>query len=379
MEITQQILDLQREAYADRIGKVYGDLEVIDVVYDWERRKQLWTMRCVLCGEVRQTYNGHEYSKGKNSGICRCRGRRSYAEKIAAKEKRLADLMREVKKNIGQTFRVWEVVDCITESVWRVRCAKCGKITNHPAKRIREQKVRCLCECGYDKYNIEDWRGRKHGYLTVVDKIKANFICECDCGNEITIRAVDFAIGRYSTCGCELKSKLISEHSTTHGDSVDSSPYARIYRIYRGMIARCYIESTDSYPNYGGRGIKICDEWLNSYEAFKAWALGNGYSDILSIDRIDNDGNYEPSNCRWATAKVQRFNQRPHKPHKPKIAWTIDGVTKSATDWCSEYGLSMPMVMYRIKTKGMTPKDALTTGKLTDGRPKKYFQKPLDG
>lgn len=365
-----QIHRLQSECYAERIGKRYGDLEVVGVEYDWETRKQLWHMKCVLCGQERKTYNGNEYVKGKNSGICKCRAQKAKAEKIAAQQKRLSVLADELLRLKGQVFRIWEVVECKSENTWRVRCVLCGRETNHSAKRIREKSIKCLCECGYDKYDIEKWRGKRHGYLRVIDKAGARFVCECDCGNQIVVRAIDFALGSYSTCGCELRNKLYSESSTTHGDTKSDSPHARIYRIYQGMKARCYIESTDSYPDYGGRGISICEEWRNSYEAFKVWALDNGYRDDLSIDRIDNDGNYEPSNCRWATAKVQRANQRPHKPHRCKHVWTIDGETKPAKDWCAEYDLSVPMVMYRVKNRGMTPYEALTTPK-EQGRPKK--------
>ncbi len=141
------------------------------------------------------------------------------------------------------------------------------------------------------------------------------------------------------------------------------------------MIDRCTNQNIDSYPDYGGRGIKICDEW-KEFMPFYEWANKNGFEENkpgveCSIDRINNDGNYEPSNCRWTNMKEQRYNQRPHKQHNRKNIWTINGETKSAIDWCAEHGLSVPMVMYRIKTKGMSPEEALTSPKLTDGRPTK--------
>lgn len=84
---------------------------------------------------------------------------------------------------------------------------------------------------------------------------------------------------------------------------------SRLYRIYQGMKTRCYNENDKDYKYYGGRGIEICDEWLNSFNAFHSWATNNGYNGDLSIDRLDNDGDYTPDNCRWATPKQQSSNQ----------------------------------------------------------------------
>lgn len=139
----------------------------------------------------------------------------------------------------------------------------------------------------------------------------------------------------------------------------------RLYRIWGGMKTRCYRPYHTMYSNYGGRGISVCEEWRDDFEAFEKWALSNGYKDDLSIDRIDNDGDYCPDNCRWVTILQQNSNKRPrtYRAYKSSYIWEIDGVRKSIIEWCEEHGLSRTMVEYRVNVKDMSPKDALTTPK----------------
>jgi hypothetical protein len=132
----------------------------------------------------------------------------------------------------------------------------------------------------------------------------------------------------------------------------------RLYIIWRDMKRRCLEKNHASYKNYGGRGIKICEEWYD-FIAFRKWALSNGYQDNLEIDRINNDGDYTSENCRWVTDYDQIRNRRVTR-------WfTIDGVTLCLKDWCIIYNQKVKCVSYRIK-KGMTIEDALK-------KPVKYF------
>lgn len=134
--------------------------------------------------------------------------------------------------------------------------------------------------------------------------------CKCECGTIKDFWLCDIEKGKIKSCGC-LRYKNLSERNTKHGKCG-----TRIYRIWRGIISRCEIKTATSYENYGGRGISVCKEW-HSFDCFYKWALENGYLDNLTIERINNNGNYEPKNCCWITKSEQSLNKRERKT-KPK-------------------------------------------------------------
>lgn len=158
-----------------------------------------------------------------------------------------------------------------------------------------------------------DLTGQRFGRLVVLERVEnkgcgaPRWLCRCDCKKKVVVNGSNLRSGRTKSCGC-LKRELVTESNLTHGQR-----YSRLYRIWLGMKARCYISSSTDFTYYGARGITVCDEWLHSYEAFQNWAVAHGYQDSLTIDRIDVNGNYEPNNCRWVSMKEQAKNKRLHK------------------------------------------------------------------
>lgn len=196
---------------------------------------------------------------------------------------------------------------------WDCVCECGGKIATRGSS-LRAGKVNS-CGCLQKQYykshtTIKDITGQRFGRLFVVkmvdDRTKCGeikYLCKCECGNEKIIVGTSLKNGSSKSCGCIL-SEETSRRSRTHGQS-----NTRLYRIWHGMLDRCNNHNRHEYKYYGGRGITVCPEWMK-FEPFYEWSISHGYSDDLTIDRIDNDGNYEPNNCRWVTMQVQTRNRR---------------------------------------------------------------------
>lgn len=185
--------------------------------------------------------------------------------------------------------------------------------------------------------------GQKFGRLTVTELYgtakghKQRWKCVCDCGGEAVVTTNNLTSGQVKSCGCyqkEVRSKTKYKHGMSH---------SRIYRIWSNMKARCETETNKAYELYGGRGISVCAEW-EEFIPFRDWALSNGYQDNLTLDRINNDGNYEPENCRWATPKEQGNNTRCCH------YITYNGETKTVRGWEEALGYSRGIIYSRLKS-----------------------------
>lgn len=189
---------------------------------------------------------------------------------------------------------------------------------------------------------------KRFGKLLVIKELKISnrygrlWLCKCDCGNQIARNAGFLNSGGNTSCGCDNH-----KFKPIHGGY-----NTRIYSIWNGMRFRCYNKISEAYENYGGRGITMCKEWLEDFLVFKEWALNNNYSDKLSIERIDVNGNYCPENCKWIPLKEQSRNKRNN------IWITLNGVTKIMKEWALEKGLCHKRVSARLKA-GWTPEEAL--------------------
>jgi len=188
--------------------------------------------------------------------------------------------------------------------------------------------------------NFIDETGNTYGRLTVVDRAanigKATmWNCLCECGNEKAIRAISLRSGRTKSCGC-LNRESSTKRATTHGLS-DTREYSSWY----SMKDRCLNTHSDKYSYYGGRGITICQEWVESFEQF--------YSDMgsrpegMSIERIDNDKGYYPENCKWATLAEQANNKRNN------VILELDGLVQTVAQWANHLGISYNLLAYRLR------------------------------
>lgn len=272
--------------------------------------------------------------------------------------------MRKFEDLTGQRFgRLTVIKTAYTDKHgkrhWECKC-DCGETTYPTTSSLKGGLSSGCSRCG--KLNhYEDLTGQRFGRLVVkriVGHNPAKWECECDCGNITSVNADSLKSGTTVSCGCYFRERR-EESRHKHDES-----HTRLHRIWTGMKSRCYNPKQQSYERYGARGIRVCDEWRNDYIAFRDWSIANGYNDDLSIDRIDNDGNYEPSNCRWATNKAQARNKSVNRNLE------YNGEVHTVSEWAEILGLTVSIIQYRLR-KGLSVEETLGTPRLRKAPEKK--------
>lgn len=201
-------------------------------------------------------------------------------------------------------------------------------------------RLKVISFAGYKPRND----GRRSGYWN----------CLCQCGKEDVVLTANLKSGKVKSCGC-LRDERSKEVHTVHGFRKRNEKTSRLYRIWNCMKNRCANNNHNDYKLYGERGISVCEEWEHDFSNFYNWSIENGYKDNLSIDRIDVNGNYEPSNCKWSTAKEQSRNKRTNR------YITYEGETHILTDWSKILGIERHTLQDRIIKYGWSIEKAFTT------------------
>ena len=199
-----------------------------------------------------------------------------------------------------------------------------------------------------------DITGNKYGeWLVLKYHGSSNWLCKCSCGTIRELKTGTLKSGHSSSCGCKKRK---------HG--YDGT---KIYRLWSHMKERCYSEKHKSFNHYGGRGITVCDEWLEA-KNFIDWAFKNGYEEGLTLDRIDVNGNYEPSNCRFITNKEQQRNKRNSR------FLEIEGQVKTVSEWAEICGLDRHTILFRMN-KGEKGANILRKGYKGGGWSGEYIKR----
>lgn len=202
-----------------------------------------------------------------------------------------------------------------------------------------------------------DKTGMRFGRLTVlreaprIEPGRPRWVCQCDCGTIVTVDSRSLSPKRTKSCGCinsERARKLALDH-ITHGQTK-----TRLYNIWYNMRNRCNKKSAVDYCRYGGRGIEVCEAWQNSFTPFFEWAMANGYRDDLTLDRIDNNGNYCPENCRWADSETQNNNRRSNH------YITYSGETLTVSQWARRLGINKVTLQSRLSKYGWSVQKTFT-------------------
>ncbi len=202
---------------------------------------------------------------------------------------------------------------------------------------------------------MEKLTGMQFGRLTVLEHLPRQkgkgykVRCRCECGQETVVFASNLKRQHTTSCGCHKREVIAAGAHTVHG-----MRHTRLYEIWRSMKQRCKNPNKPHYSRYGGRGITVCTEWDESFEAFQKWALEAGYDDTLTLERKDNDAGYSPENCVWATVQAQANNRRSNRYIE------LDGERHTIAEWSRITGIKQGIIISRLK-KGWPARKVLET------------------
>ena len=328
----------------DLTNKRFGKLTVIQKVGQNNKNNFLWLCQCD-CGNTKVIASTNLISGHTQSCGCLNYSSKNMEDLTGQKFGKLTVIKR------GKTLKSGIVR-------WICEC-ECGNVTIVDSGRLKNGMTKsCGCLKHQQSKRLKDLTGQRFGRLTVIKRVKSKnkntmWLCKCQCGNEIIIPSRRLLNGETKSCGC-LKKERIKEKNTIHSKS-DS----RLYRIWNGIKNRCYNKNFPAYKDYGERGIFIYNKWKNNFQNFYDWAMANGYNPNAdryecTIDRIDVNKGYFPSNCRWVDMKTQANNTR--RNHY----LTYNGETKTITQWAETTGLKGITIYQRLKV-GWSIERALTT------------------
>lgn len=203
----------------------------------------------------------------------------------------------------------------------------------------------------------KDLTGLIFGNLTVIEfagtrKTHKQWLCDCKCGNQTIVFQTNLLKGNTTSCGClssRNQAHKLKDINTKHGQS-----QTKLYHVYYAMLDRCFNVDSKAYEHYGNRGISMCENWKSSFEHFYEWAVNNGYREGLTLDRINNNDDYKPSNCQWITQAEQSLNKR------TTLYATINGETKTLKEWSDISGVKYKTLRARYVDYGWTGEKLLS-------------------
>ena len=265
-----------------------------------------------------------------------------------------------VGKRFGRLIVVKRVENIRGYAGWLCKC-DCGgtkKVDTYGLNCGRVRSCGCLEQENREiRKSFDEYIGKRYAHLLILEEYptKSNemrkVVCQCDCGNITVVQFNNLIHGHTKSCGCLKK---IVKPTLKHGKTE-----TRLYNVWSNIRERCFCSTNTSYPNYGGRGITLCDEWASDFTNFERWAFENGYDENApygecTLDRIDVNGNYEPSNCRWTNAKQQCNNKRNNR-------WiTYNGETHTVAEWARKLDMNYVTLFNRLFKRNWTIEDSLT-------------------